>query len=244
MAAGRYKTITGKTETPSARTTALRPFFYTAFGALLLSFVLLAIVVGHNVLAIDLSLTRAIQSIQAPLYAWTLIHASDLGFFPLSQITYVAALAGLWLAGRPRSGVLVVVATALVSLCATIVKELVRRPRPSTSLVHVATRLHDASFPSGHVVHYVVMFGFVVYLVVSRRLYLAPGWRAGATVVLVALIVLVGPSRVYLGQHWPTDTLGGYLLGGAVLLVSIAIERRWNSGSPRSLPSMLARKRR
>src|SRR5204862_7600636 len=62
------------------------------------------------------------------------------------------------------------------------------------------------SFPSGHVIHAVVFFGFVLLLTwQSRRP--AP-WLWPVRAVLIALIVLMGPSRVLEGEHWPSDVLG------------------------------------
>jgi membrane-associated phospholipid phosphatase len=51
--------------------------------------------------------------------------------------------------------------------------------------------------------------------------------------ILAASIVLIGPSRVALGDHWPTDVLGAYLLGGALL----ALLARWRLAPPRARPS-------
>lgn len=217
---------------------------YGAAVVLVGAFISVALVARQGLSSsIDVSVTRALQAVAVGPYGLVLARVSDVGFSPLSQVTYAAALAGLWLAGRPRSGVLVVAATALGSASVSVLKHLVGRPRPSSMLVHVAVRLHDDGFPSGHVVHYMVMFGLIIYVVVAQRFLPSPA-RTALVVALGGLIVLVGPSRVYLGEHWPTDVLGGYLLGGVVLLMAIAIERRWNEDSSRTSSTSTLKRRR
>ncbi len=207
------------------------------------AFVPVALAARHGVPPVDVSITRALQAIVVQPFGAVLTRVSDFGFSPLSQLTYATSLAGLWLAGRPRSGILVVAAAALGSAAVALLKNVIDRPRPSSTLVHVAARLHDDGFPSGHVVHYVVMFGLVIYIVEAQRL-LPPPVRAAFVVLLGGLIILVGPSRVYLGEHWPSDALGGYLLGGAVLLTAIAVERRLNEGASSSFSRLTLRKHR
>jgi membrane-associated phospholipid phosphatase len=92
-----------------------------------------------------------------------------------------------------------------------LMKLVIDRPRPPEPLG--ATAL--ASFPSGHVLHAVVLLGLVppiVHLVTGRR------WAFWSTAGIVTLLaVCVAALRVYLGAHWPSDVLGSLLIGGLVL---------------------------
>ena len=67
-------------------------------------------------------------------------------------------------------------------------------------------------------------FGFLLFLcyVLLKRGPL----RITSFVVLGLMIALIGPSRVYMGAHWPSDTLGAYLWGGMLLMILIEIYRR------------------
>ena len=102
-----------------------------------------------------------------------------------------------------------------------IVKDLIRRPRPTSNLVNVFAKLTDLSFPSGHVMFYIGFYGFIGFLAFSL---LKPSLKRSLLLVFFCgLVVLIGASRIYLGQHWASDVLGAYLLGSLTLEAYIQI---------------------
>jgi undecaprenyl-diphosphatase len=185
-----------------------------AAGVLLGLFVLLLIAVASSwsvVLDLDRSLGHAI--VGRP--SWLVSPADSLGLSTRDISTgavVVIAVALLW---RPhRLWAQWLMWSALVGFALqNIVKELVGRERPawSESAFHPLT----ASFPSGH-----AMSGVTMWMVLGVILLVAPvGGRLPRVVGVLALAIgfLMGPSRLVLGVHWPTDILAGWLLGGAVV---------------------------
>jgi undecaprenyl-diphosphatase len=201
-------------------------------------FSLLALIVAFGLLAasvrqteyspLDLAITRTVQSVDAPLFAWLMTLVSWFGFAP--QIVAIPILAALLLyaLGLHWESVASALAAAAVGALNTGVKLLIHRPRPAPDLVDVARMLDSYSFPSGHVMIYVGFFGFLFFLAYTllRRSWVRTLLLAG----LGALVGLVGLSRIYLGQHWASDVLGAYLLGGLAL---IGVIRAYRWGKPR-----------
>jgi len=105
------------------------------------------------------------------------------------------------------------------------VKMIMRRPRPVAPDVRVFPgRLGGSSFPSGHVLIYSGVYGFLAFLL--ETLVRPERYRRIAVSSLLALVTLVGPSRIYLGHHWFTDVVASYLLGTSYLLALTALYRR------------------
>jgi membrane-associated phospholipid phosphatase len=166
----------------------------------------------------DLALARGIQTVQAPWFAGLMLGVSELGFPPLSVALVLLPTLALWALRRPLEARLLILAGG-AGLLALPIKLVFARARPSPEALNVTRQLSDTSFPSGHTLLFVAFFGFLFYLAYTR---LRRGW--GRTLVLCALgalIVLVGPSRVYLGQHWPSDVLASYALGLVYLVLLV-----------------------
>ena len=176
----------------------------------------------------DLRTSRAIQTISAPGFA-ALMEGVSLFGNGLTPWILTTVVALLFLAFRRRSEMAGLVLSAGGSqLVNRAIKILVARPRPAASLIHVYGPLNTESFPSGHVTFYVSFFGFLFF--VAYALVRRGTWRRPLVLTLAALpVALVGLSRVYLGAHWPSDTLGAYLLSGLWLAFSLHLYRRWKA---------------
>ena len=178
-------------------------------------------VLAHRVpfFAIDLTITRSVQSWQAPWIELLLRPLNVLGFPPLVGFVYGTIVLVLFAAGARWEAVASGFATLGAAGLNFLVKALVDRPRPPMDLVHVARDLPGSSFPAGHVLNFTAFVGFLCFL---AWVHLIPSWRrAVLTGLLVAAMGLMGVARIYAGEHWPSDVLGGYLLGIAWLAATI-----------------------
>ncbi|GAA5037454.1 phosphatase PAP2 family protein [Streptomyces siamensis] len=152
------------------------------------------------------------------LTAWSVGHRPDVALALARGVTdtgtgvvpYVlAALAGLLVARTARQRLTAVTACLLCLAAAQAVRygvmSLVARPRPAAA--DWATHASGWSFPSGHTTTSAVAAGLLALAVLAR----APRGRLPIALAIGCWAVLVGLSRVYLGVHWFSDVLGGWL---------------------------------
>ncbi len=167
----------------------------------------------------DLPFTRELQETRNPVVFGVLYFVSYIGFAPLSYLIPLVLLLGL-VAVRLRLEAIFLALGLLADALGGLIKLVVGRQRPAAGLVHVVEQINSPSFPSGHTLHYTVFFGFLAFVLWTsfRR-----SWGRNLLVAICALlVVLVGPSRVYLGEHWASDVVGGYLIGGLCLVPLVA----------------------
>jgi membrane-associated phospholipid phosphatase len=174
---------------------------------------------GTGPLPGDLALSRLIQ--QPPpdgLVGSLLMRASDVVWFLAPLAVLIGLLVRQWLAA-----VFILLAGSTGVLVGVVIKALVARPRPTADLVQVYDSPESYAFPSTTAFFAAVFLGMIGYLIWQPRRRVA--------IVTIGLLLLLssGLSRVYVGAHWATDVLGGWLLGGAWLYVLIALHRWWLS---------------
>jgi membrane-associated phospholipid phosphatase len=168
----------------------------------------------------DLKVTYELQEEKNPVFALGMQGLSAIGDTWIG-IVMVGAVSAFYIVRHQVIEAGFVLATLSNFVLTAFLKVLVARPRPPYFLLNPADifqPINQYSFPSGHVLFFVVFFGFIAYL----------AWlhRTGHIQILViavcsALIILIGISRVYLGAHWASDVLGSYIIGALWLFMLV-----------------------
>lgn len=177
-------------------------------------------------LPLDLAVQKAFFSLRGPLLNPLVIAVTHLS----DTVTIVAFCAILLiLPNRKKYGLPVSLASLGGLAIYKPMKHIFLRARPDAAL-HLVKQ-GGFSFPSGHSVTSVIFYGVLIYLL--NRHCKNDKLRKVLTVICGFLALAIGPSRIYVGVHWPTDVLAGWCIGGAVLMVSVCILERIYYGPDR-----------
>jgi undecaprenyl-diphosphatase len=133
--------------------------------------------------------------------------------------------------GRLRESLAIAVGTFGADLINALINGLVARPRPHNVHVQTLSGLGAHSFPSGHVEHVTMLFGFLFYLtLLVRRAHPERwAWLLPLQLICIYFIAFIGVGRIVEGDHQPSDVLAGYLV--AALLLALVIQFYWWLGS-------------
>ena len=203
-------------------------------GALLAGIALAVFAAGHGPLPGDLAATRTVQEWPFPGETLADVVRAVTG-------TEVAVLIGLVLSvvalrvGPRRPVLAFALGLCAVVLLQFLLKEIVDRPRPSPELIDLRAGFTSLSFPSGHTMSATYVYGFVALGVLASPYRVTI--RVAAATAVAAFLVLGGLANVYLGVHWSSDVIGGYLWALAILVPAArAVFPNVPSPASRTLP--------
>ena len=181
-------------------------------------FVPLALLVRkYPILNVDIHITHALQKNRSPVLrsvAKTLTYCC--GSPAILRTTAVAVALYLWAMRLRLEAIMTLAITLSSALLKNGLQAIINRPRPSSLLVEVYQKSNGKSFPSGHVITSLTSWGWFMALYIhlfKRR----SRWQKVLLSVPALFIAITGPTRIYLGDHWASDVLGGYLFGSAWL---------------------------
>jgi undecaprenyl-diphosphatase len=170
----------------------------------------------------EVELMNGVQAASPAPLRWVAHAMTAIGNYPIYPFVVIVPVAVLFWA-RHHSLALFVAAAALLRMMSPLLKDIVDRERPSAALVDVSSQLSSPAFPSGHVLSATLLFGALIYAVeVAVPHDTIKRWLQGA---LASLIVLMGYARVELGEHWPTDVMGGWAVGALMLIFLVRAHR-------------------
>ncbi|CBN57217.1 putative PAP2 superfamily protein [Kamptonema sp. PCC 6506] len=165
--------------------------------------------------AFDTEILLSLRSLHTPVLNQIMVGFTYLGQ-PSLLLVICLNLGLILLLRNHRSEALTIAIGALGAVgLNTLLKKLFARTRPQLWERIVDVRFY--SFPSGHAMMSMVIYGLLGYFLASYF----PRWRWLIAILTVLLVTTIGFSRMYLGVHWPTDVIAGYIAGFVWLITCI-----------------------
>lgn len=179
------------------------------------------VIIEKSVSGLDTVLANCIYTFRTPVLTEIMKGITYLGN-PISVVIFLLAVFLLLFVLKKRKYIYsILISSILGEAFVYIMKMVVQRPRP---LIQNALVIEtDPSFPSGHAMIAVTVYGLIFYFLIGIC---KKNWQKILVTVVGGLLILsIGISRIYLGVHWPSDILASYLLGGGWVCFVIGLLR-------------------
>ena len=200
-----------------------RPYQYLLIACLALAligvFILIARMATTGYIGFDLSLSEAIRSLRNSTTDIPMLMATLLGNWLVVTLT-VATMCVVLLYQRQWPLIVSVLTTmAAAGVFVSSIKPLIQAGRPESDLYSKGVSVF--SFPSGHTTFSTLLGLWLIWFTLRG---VQKTWaRVLIVLVLFSMICMVGLSRIYLGAHWPTDVVAGFLFSSSLLLIAALI---------------------
>lgn len=170
--------------------------------------------------ALDTKIALAVHTAQTPILDYVMITFTQIGTGPV--LIASIALVSLWAVkrGRRSFAIVLVVNSVAAMVLNPLLKQVFSRARPT--LFEVIARPDTYSFPSGHSMSAMSIYGALAAVAIALR----PSARLPIVIAAAVLITCIGFSRVYLGVHWPMDVLAGWAAGVPFVVVTVHLLHR------------------
>ena len=174
-------------------------------------------VVNQEIRVIDDALVDFLLSFSSPLLYDAMVKVTEMGSVWFTALVSSFIILYLWLKEKDKWGILFfLISIGGGGLLILLLKEFFRIDRSS---INEQIDAIGYSFPSGHAMGSMILYGFIVYLIMRSQLPRAA--KGGLSFLLMLLASLVAFSRVYLSAHYPSDVIAGQAGGLAWLMICI-----------------------
>jgi len=211
-------------------------------GIVVLGVVFIALTIAVTagaVQGLDLQVARAMHDAWQPSLHGLFQAIAELGGLELTTVLMIGLTYYLWRSGFGSDALVfaVFIAAQAFELFYKLNLQHLQPPRslsqadgPSITESFTSTTGVGNSFPSGHVLRAVIVYGLIAFVI--RRLSPSPRMRIAAAIGAIALIVVVAFDRLYLDVHWESDVVGGLILGAIALLAgTVWLDRPRRAGT-------------
>lgn len=190
----------------------------------LIGFSLMAIVISlKDILAFDRVIMSFIQGLETPSLTAIMKFFTLMGSFKMIALIAIIVIIFLYIVLKHRSELILFTIVIIgARILNRFLKEFFQRTRPD---FHRLIEIGGYSFPSGHAMNAMAAFGILTFLlwrhILSRR------GRTFLIVLSSLFILMTGISRIYLGVHYPSDIIAGYLASGFWVAMAIWIYQKY-----------------